>query len=86
MNLISDAELAERFGITVAKLHELRKRHHWPHVKLGRFEVRFTEDQVEQIVDRHAVTPAAPVPFAEAVAGTSLAGQTKRSASRRRSA
>lgn len=81
MNLISDTDLAERFRIDVAKLHELRKRHHWPHVKLGRFEVRFTEAQVEQIVERHAVTPAEPVTFAQVVAG-----QTKRSAGRRRSA
>lgn len=81
MNLITDTDLAERFGLSVDKLHELRKRHHWPHVKLGRFEVRFTEAQVEQIIGQHAVTPVS-----ETATVRPVAGQTKRSASRRRSA
>lgn len=57
MNLTSDTDLADQFGITVGKLHELRKRHNWPHVRLGRFEVRFTDVQIEQIVAAQTVQP-----------------------------
>jgi len=38
MKLTTDAELAERMGISLDKLHQLRKRHRWPCVRLGRFE------------------------------------------------
>lgn len=72
--LTTDAELADQFRITLAKLHELRKRHNWPHVKLGRFEFRFTERQIEQIVAIQAADTA------------TSAGLTRRSANRKRSA
>lgn len=76
MNLITDAELAETMSITVEKLHELRKRHGWPHVRLGRFEIRFTDVQVEQIVAAQTVAPAK--------GRQDEAGLTPRSAARRR--
>jgi len=79
MSLITDVQLAEQFGITVPKLHELRKRHHWPHVRLGRFEIRFTDAQVEQIVAMHSEAPKKPDKPSVVVAG-----QTSRSASRAR--
>lgn len=82
MGLITDARLAEEFGISLEKLHTLRKRHHWPCVKLGRFEYRFTPDQVEHIVALHTDVPKAP--SSERAAPVSIAGQTKRSASRAR--
>lgn len=50
MKLRTAEELADDFGIDVAELHRLRKRHHWPHVRLGRYEYRFTEEQVAEIV------------------------------------
>jgi hypothetical protein len=75
MNLTTDTDLAAKFGITVEKLHELRKRHNWPHVRLGRFTFRFTDLQIEQIVASQTVTPAAD---------TSSSGLSRRSASRRR--
>lgn len=81
MNLITEAQLADEFGVTVEKVREWRKRHNWPHVRLGRFEVRFTESQVEQIVAMHSQAPKK----AESVT-VEVAGQTARSASRRRSA
>lgn len=84
--LITDVQLAEDFGLTVERLHELRRRNHWPCVRLSRFEVRFTPDQVAAIVAKQ--TEAAPEPtFAEAVTGlSSVSGQTRRSAARRRAA
>lgn len=50
MNLTTAADLAAEFGITEEKLHRLRVRKNWPCVKLGRFDVRFTDAQIEQIV------------------------------------
>ena len=50
MKLITDIELAERFGIAVKKLHDLRRARNWPCTRLGRFDIRFTELQVEQII------------------------------------
>ncbi|WP_310962104.1 hypothetical protein [Nocardioides terrisoli] len=81
MRLTTEADLAEQFGLSVEKLRELRRRHRWPHVRLGRFDVRFTDAQVEQIVAQHSQTPEA------AIAGpVKVPGQTARSAARRRSA
>lgn len=48
--LLTDVVLAERLAIDVAKLHRLRVRHGWPHVKISRYDVRFTEQQAEQII------------------------------------
>lgn len=57
IKLVTPEELAEAFGLEdVAEVHRLRKRHHWPHVKLGRYEFRFTEAQVEQIIASRTVS------------------------------
>lgn len=74
MNLTTPEDLAAKFGVTVERLHELRKRQSWPHVRLGRFEIRFTDAQVEQIIATNSVTPA------KSTAGNS--GLTERSARR----
>lgn len=81
-DLITDTELADRFGIEVKKLHELRKAKGWPCVRLGRFAIRFTTEQVEQIVALHTEAPAKATPRQV----PAVAGQTKASAARRRSA
>jgi hypothetical protein len=57
VNLTTDTELADLFGIDIEKLHDLRKSQKWPHVKLGRFEYRFTDDQIAEIVERHSIKP-----------------------------
>lgn len=78
MNLTTDAQLAEQFGLDLKKFTELRRKHQWPHVRLGRFDIRFTDDQVAQIVEMHSATQkktAAPQTAA-------LPGQTTRSARR----
>ena len=77
----TDRELADEFGISVEKLHDLRRRHHWPCVKLGRYAIRFTEEQVAQIVSQHSETPTK-----RQATTTAVTGQTARSATRRRSA
>lgn len=79
--LITDTDLADQFGITVEELNVLRLRHHWPHVKLGRKHVRFTPEQVAEIVRRHSEKGASPSLSQPAA---TFAGQTKRSAARSR--
>lgn len=79
-DLTTAAELAAEFGIDEEKLHILRRRHGWPCVKLGRFDVRFTAVQVEQIVQMMTVEPT------REAAPAKVPGQTARSASRRRTA
>lgn len=81
MRLTTDTDLATQFGITTEKLHELRRQHSWPHVRLGRFDFRFTDQQVEQIVAEMSVVPSKN---GGGVATAPPAGLTKRSASRRR--
>lgn len=58
--LLTDVALAERLAIDVEKLHTLRRRHGWPCVKLGRYDVRFTEQQAEQIIAAQTVGPRKP--------------------------
>lgn len=75
MNLHSDTDVADMLGITVTKLHELRKRHQWPHVRVDRFTFRFTDDQIRDIVASRTVAGS------KALKGTA-AGLTGRSARR----
>jgi len=81
MNLTTPADLAEQFGLTEKKLHELRKLHRWPHVRLGRFDIRFTAAQVEQIIAMHTAAPKKTE-----TQTVTVAGQTAKSAGRRRTA
>lgn len=80
MNLTTDAELAEQFGLTLERLHTLRRRNRWPFVQLGRFDIRFTDAQVEQIVAMHSEAPAKSEPKVT----PAITGQTTTSARRRR--
>lgn len=72
--LISDVDLAERWGLPVARLHRLRREKGLPCVKFSRTDIRFTEEQVEQIVGVLTVTPGQSKP--------AKGGQTSRSAAR----
>lgn len=74
MNLTTDRELADKFGLTLERFHVLRKRHNWPHTRFGRFDIRFTDLQVEQIVAAMSVAPGK----------ADASGLSTRSASRRR--
>ena len=80
MNLTTETQLAEQFGISEEKLADLRRKHRWPHVRLGRFEVRYTDEQVADIVRLHTEVVATP-PSPDL---PRISGQTARSAARRR--
>jgi len=80
--LLTDVALAERLALLddagrpdVAKLHVLRHRYGWPYVKLSRYDIRFTEQQAEQIIASRTVTQRKPK-----AAEQPSSGQTKRSA------
>ena len=78
-DLTTAAELAERWGMSEEQFHEKRRRQGWPHVALGRFNIRFTDAQIEQIIAMRTKAPAKTV-------GTKVDGQTDRSKSRSRAA
>lgn len=75
MRLTTEADLAAEFGIPAERAAELRRAKKWPHVRLGRFDVRYTDEQVAQIVAMQSVTPKQSVK-------SRLPGQTPRSARR----
>jgi len=82
MRLITEEELAaEHLVLPLKKVQRLRQERKWPHVRLGRFEVRYTEAQVEEIVAQHSAQPR----LISAAPASILDGQTKRSANRGRS-
>lgn len=72
-DLIRDTDLADEFGISLDRLHRLRREKHLPSVKFSRTEFRFTEEQRRQWIDALSVNKATPK------------GQTARSAARSRS-
>lgn len=73
--LLSPADLAEALGLTEQRVMDLRRHYRWPHVRLGR-TIRFTPEQVEQIIASHSrESEASPV---------DLSGRTARSTSNRR--
>lgn len=47
--LITEPELAEHLGIDPEKVAKLRRTKKWPHVRVTRFDIRYTEAQVAQI-------------------------------------
>jgi hypothetical protein len=73
VNLTTDTDLAEKFDLDLERFHVLRKRHNWPHVRLGRFDIRFTEDQIEQIVASHSVAPKRDIGNTSGLTGRSAA-------------
>jgi excisionase family DNA binding protein len=75
--LLTPDDLAELFGLSPKKVLELRSKHGWPHVRLGR-RIRFTEEQVAQIIAVQSPRSEAPL--------KSASGLTAGSARRRRSA
>lgn len=80
LRLHTDVEVADLLGLEVDALHELRVRHRWPCVKLGRFHVRFTDDQVRQIVAKHTDPGKPTKKTVDEQALRPLTGQTKASA------
>lgn len=78
VKLTTETALAAMLDKSEEWVAERRRRKGWPHVRLSRFDVRYTDRQIEQIIAWHTVTPAANPPRSP------VPGQTKRSAARGR--
>lgn len=74
-DLLTPEQVAEEFGggRTARWVLESRLRYGWPCVQVGRV-VRFTPEQVAEILRRHTVTGESALP--------AISGQTARSAAR----
>lgn len=76
-SLLTPDDLAAKFGgeVTGRLVIDWTRRYSWPCVRVGR-KIRFTHDNVREILTRHAVKPAEGEPV------VTVAGQTPRSAAR----
>lgn len=84
-NLVTPAQLAERFQISVDALHRWRQTFGWPHVEFGPRTIRFTEEQVEEIVRQHTVDGKFTLPW-ERTGQTYLSWQRGQTTGQRRRA
>jgi hypothetical protein len=78
VKLTKAADLAAEWGMEEDELHRRRRSNGWPCVRFSRFDVRFTDEQIAQIVAQHTERP-------DVNAGRHLVtvtGQTARSARR----
>lgn len=83
MSLLTPAEVVEELRLdSEEELHRLRRRYGWPCTKFGRFKVRFTAEQVEQIKRLHAGNASSTAPSGANV--LALPGQTPGSIARSR--
>lgn len=57
MKYVTEEELAERIGVPVEKVANLRVRNRWPYLRFGRYDIRFTDAQVVEIERIQTVTP-----------------------------
>ena len=55
MNLVRETDLAARWDLTLEQFRLLRRRHGWAHVKFSRQDIRYTDAQVDHIVDQMTV-------------------------------
>lgn len=55
MKLTSEVDLAAEWGMSPEKVAGLRQKNKWPHVRLSRLDVRYTDDQLAFIVREHSV-------------------------------
>jgi len=73
--LVTEDDLAAILGMDAETVAEKRRREKWEHVRMGRFTVRYTDEQVRQIVEQHTVRPKS-----SGSAAVTVPGQTPRSA------
>lgn len=75
LNLTRESDLATEWAIGADQFRILRRRHAWAHVRFSRQDIRYTDEQVAQIV-RDLTTRASKK---QRLTST---GQTERSARR----
>lgn len=75
MKLTPETTLADEWEIDAKKLAHLRQVNDWPHVRLTRFDVRYTDEQIAFIVRERS---------AGSMPKSNVTGLTARSAGRAR--
>jgi len=60
-HLLTPADLAEHFCVSERTVMTWAKKYGWPRTQIGR-KFRWTPEQIEQIEQRHRVTPAGVAP------------------------
>lgn len=50
LNLTREAVLADRWEMSIEQFRLLRRRHRWSHVEFSRQDIRYTDEQIDQIV------------------------------------
>lgn len=80
--LRSDQDLATILGKSPAAVKQMRLKNQWPHVKLNRNTVRYTDAQIQQIIASMTVVPENAPAAAPAAPVVAIQGQTSRSARR----
>lgn len=62
----SPLDVAEALGQTEYFVREKARKHEWPHIRVARGQVRFTESDFQQVLElchRAAAGPAEPTTF-----------------------
>lgn len=59
--LFTPEELAERLGVTLRMVREMYYTNAWPHLRLNKRTVRFTESHYEQIIAMSERRPATEI-------------------------
>lgn len=75
LHLIHESDLAEILDKPIEWVASHRRKDHWPHINFGRFDKRYTDQQIAQILAMYEVAPKTKV---EATALDIAAGLTKR--------
>jgi len=62
VRLTTEAALAELLELPLDRVVAMRKRNQWPHLKFGRWDVRYTDAHIAEIVATHEVKRTRPAP------------------------
>lgn len=79
MTLLSPEQLADELGLTVTQVKDYTREHDWPCVRFSLKTVRYTPEQVEQIIAAHTEVTGDPDPVEGANVAQLRAAQTTRS-------
>lgn len=58
VRLTRESVLADEWDLSLEQFRLLRRRHNWAHVPFSRQDIRYTDEQVEQIVRDMTTTDA----------------------------
>lgn len=75
LKLTREADLAEKWELSLEHFRHLRRKNGWPRVELSRQDIRYTDAQIEHIVQQMTVIGHTPK-------ATTDSGQTAASARR----